>query len=82
MEFFDTGEGKHCEWKMDNIYNSDNFIKAGYNNKIECWLVVLQGKEQEAILPIVTQEELKSNKAHIDTRGTAKEAVLEDDPKM
>ena len=29
----------------------------------------------------VTQEELKSKKAHIDTRGTSKEAVTEGDPK-
>ena len=29
----------------------------------------------------VTQEELNSKKAHIDTRGTLKEAVTEGDPK-
>ena len=33
------------------------------------------------IPPCVTQEELKSNKAHIDTRRTEKEAVPEGDPK-
>ena len=33
------------------------------------------------IPPCVTQDELKSNKAHIDTRRTVKEAVTEWDPK-
>ena len=44
--------------------------------------MVLRGKEREGITPSVTQEELKSKKAHIDTRGTAKEAVLGGDPKF
>ena len=30
----------------------------------------------------IKQEELKSKKAHIETRGTAKEAVLKGDPKL
>ena len=34
------------------------------------------------IPPHVTQEELKSKKAHIDNRGTSKEAVIEGDPKL
>ena len=34
------------------------------------------------ILPCVTQEGLKSKKASIETRVTAKEAVLEMDPKF
>ena len=33
------------------------------------------------ILPCVIQEELKSKKAHIDTRETTKETVLEGDQK-
>ena len=33
------------------------------------------------ILPHVTQDELKSKKAQIETRGTSKEAVTEGDPK-
>ena len=33
------------------------------------------------IPPRVTQKELKSKKAHIETRGTLKEAVTEGDPK-
>ena len=33
------------------------------------------------IPPFVTQEELNSNKAQIDTRGTSKEAVMEGDRK-
>ena len=77
MEFFDTVEGKHYECAMDNIYNSDAFIKAAYNYEIEWWLMVLRGKEREGLSPSVTQEELKSKKSHIDTRGTAKESVLE-----
>ena len=34
------------------------------------------------IMSCVTQEELKSKKAHIETRETAKGAVLEDDTKL
>ena len=34
------------------------------------------------IPPRVTQEELNSNKAQIDTRGTSKESVTEGDPKL
>ena len=34
------------------------------------------------IPPRITQEELKSKKAHIETRGTSKEAVTELDPKF
>ena len=34
------------------------------------------------IPPQITQEELKSNKAHIDTRRTSNESVMEGDPKF
>ena len=33
------------------------------------------------IPPRVTQEELKSKKAHIEKKGTSKEAAMEGDPK-
>ena len=38
-------------------------------------------KGTRGIPPCVTQEELKSKKAYIKTRGTPKEAVLESDTK-
>ena len=38
-------------------------------------------KGTRGIPPCVTQEELKSKKAYIETRGTAKEVVMEGNPK-
>ena len=31
VAFFDTVEGKHHKCSMDNLYNSDAFFKASYN---------------------------------------------------
>ena len=42
---------------------------------------VVTGKGTRDILSYITQEELKSKKAYIDTRGTAEEEVLERNPK-
>ena len=38
-------------------------------------------KGMRGIPPQITQEELKSNKAQIDTRRTSNESVMEEDPK-
>ena len=32
MAFFFTVEGKHHQFPMDNIYNSDAFFKEAYNH--------------------------------------------------
>ena len=48
MDFFDTVDEKRHQCAMDNIYNSDDFLKAAYNNEKYYSLMVLGGKEREA----------------------------------
>ena len=66
---------------MDNIYNSDEFSEAAYNNEKKLLIHGVTRKGMRGTPTSVTQEELKSKKAHIETRVTSKEAFTEGDTK-
>ena len=81
MEIFDTEEEKHHKPAMYSLYNQANFFKASYNNEKKVLTHGVTRKGTRGIPWCIKQEKLKSNKAHIDTRGTPKEAVLKRDKK-
>ena len=60
---------------MDNLYNSEDFLKTASNNKKKVPTRGFMRKESRGILSCITQEDLKSDMENIETRGTIKAEV-------
>ena len=67
---------------MNNIYNSANFLSQSKSAKRKVLTHGVTSKVMIVIPSSIKKEELKSEKAQIETKETAKEAVLKGDPKI
>ena len=61
---------------MENIYNSATFFKSDYNHENKVLTNGVTRKVMRGILPCIKQEELKSKKSNIETRGTEKAEAM------
>ena len=82
MEILDNVEGKHHQCAMYNLYNSSTFFKSAYNHKKKVLIHGVTRKGMRLIPPCIKQDGFNSNRAQIDTRGTARETVLKGDTKL
>ena len=65
MTLFDTVEGKHHQYAMDDLYKSVTYFEAVYNQERKVLTHGVMRKGIRGIPPGIKQEGLYKNRSHI-----------------